>query len=154
MEWTKLVFQKHNVLTFLPQSSFCDLFIDVSLYLGANNIWKYLCEFFQHNTNPEKNCRKYGEISQVLVQDRLGLHKIFEKISQNSFFQKFLVRIYTKFWIKHDKFQVKRTRTHLGKISNSFTHKRTFLSALIVMNKNLLRILWDESGAQISYKTQ
>ena len=42
----------------------------------------------------------------------------------------------------------------LGKKSNSFEHKRTFLSALTVTNKNLLQILWDEFGAQISEKTQ
>jgi len=41
-----------------PVSSFCDLFMDVPTYLGANNIRKYLCEFFQCNTDPEKNCRK------------------------------------------------------------------------------------------------
>jgi len=38
---------------FFPISSFCDLFMDVTPYLGANNIWKYLCEFFQRNTDPE-----------------------------------------------------------------------------------------------------
>ena len=38
---------------FFPVYSFCDLFMDVHPYLGANNIWKYLCEFFQRNTDPE-----------------------------------------------------------------------------------------------------
>jgi len=38
---------------FSPVSSFCDLFIDVPPYLGANNIWKYLCEFFKRNTHSE-----------------------------------------------------------------------------------------------------
>jgi len=38
-------------LLFAPVSSFCDLFMDVPPYLGANNIWKYLCEFFQRNTD-------------------------------------------------------------------------------------------------------
>jgi len=33
--------------------SFCDFFTDVPPYLGANNIWKYLSEFFQRNTDPE-----------------------------------------------------------------------------------------------------
>jgi len=37
---------------FLPISSFCDLFMDVSTYLGANNIRKYLCVLFQRNTDP------------------------------------------------------------------------------------------------------
>jgi len=38
---------------FFPVSSFCDSFMDVRPYLGANNIWKYLCEFFQRNTVAE-----------------------------------------------------------------------------------------------------
>jgi len=51
----------------LPVSPFCDSFMDVPPYLGANNIWKYLCELFQRNTDQNKNCRKLGEISLVLV---------------------------------------------------------------------------------------
>jgi len=31
---------------FFPVSSFCDLFMDVPPYLGANNIRKYFREFF------------------------------------------------------------------------------------------------------------
>ena len=38
---------------FFPVSSFCDSFIDLPPYLAANNIWKYLCEFLQRNTDPE-----------------------------------------------------------------------------------------------------
>jgi len=38
---------------FFPVSSFCDLFTDVPPYLGPNNTWKYLCEFFQRSTDPE-----------------------------------------------------------------------------------------------------
>jgi len=38
---------------FFPISSFCDSFMDVPPYLDANNIWKYLCEFFQRNTDTE-----------------------------------------------------------------------------------------------------
>jgi len=38
---------------FFPVSPFRDCFMDVPPYLGANNIWKYLCEIFQHNTDPE-----------------------------------------------------------------------------------------------------
>ncbi len=107
-------------------------------YLGANSVWKYLCEFFQRNTDPERNCRKQGEISQVLVEDSLGLHKIFEKFSRNSFFLKFYVRIYTEFGTKSDKFQVKRMSIHPREKSNSFTLKRTFLPALAVMNKKFI----------------
>ena len=36
-----------------PVSSFCDFVMDVPPYLGANNIWKYLCEFFQRYTGPK-----------------------------------------------------------------------------------------------------
>jgi len=39
---------------FFPVSSFCDLFMDVPPYLGANNIRKYLREFFQRNTDRKK----------------------------------------------------------------------------------------------------
>jgi len=38
---------------FSPVSSLRDLFMDVPPYLGASNIWKYLSEFFQRNTDPE-----------------------------------------------------------------------------------------------------
>ena len=40
---------------FFPVSSFCDFYMDVPPSLGANNIRKYLREFFQRNTDPEKN---------------------------------------------------------------------------------------------------
>ena len=39
---------------FFPVCCFCVLFMDIPPHLGANNIWKYLCEFFQHNTDPNK----------------------------------------------------------------------------------------------------
>jgi len=74
-----------------------------------------LCEFFQRNTDPERNCRKQGEISQVFVDDSLGLHKISEKFSQNGFFLKFHARISTEFGTKRDKFQVKRMSIHRRK---------------------------------------
>jgi len=45
---------------FFPLSSFCNLFMDVPPYQGANNIRKYLCEFFQRNTDPEKKLQKVG----------------------------------------------------------------------------------------------
>jgi len=62
---------------FFPVSSFCDLFMDVPPYLGANNIGKYLREFFQCSTDPEKNWRKQGEISQGLLEDSLGFAQNF-----------------------------------------------------------------------------
>jgi len=87
---------------------------------------------------PLGNFRKYGEISQVLVEDNLGLHKISEKISRNSFFLKLPVRISTVFGTKRNKFQVKQMSIRLGKKSNSFAHKRTFLPALAMMNKKFI----------------
>jgi len=95
-----------------------------------------------------------GKISQVSEEDSLGLHKISEKFSRNVFFLKFHVRISTEFGTKGEKFQVKRMSIRPRKKSNSFTHKRTFLSLLAVMNKFFFPILSDESGAQISAKTQ
>jgi len=38
---------------FFPIYSFSDSFMDVPPYLGANNIWKYLREIFQRNTDAE-----------------------------------------------------------------------------------------------------
>jgi len=93
-----------------------------------------------------------GEISQVFVEDSLGLHKIPEKSSRNSFFLKFHVRISTEFGKKHDKFQVKQMSIHPRKKSNRFAHKRTFLSALAVMNKkfiaNLVGRIWGSNLSQ------
>ena len=51
----------------------------------------------------------------------LGLHKISEKFSRNSFFMKFHPRISTEFGTKHDKFQVKQMSIHPRKKSKSFT---------------------------------
>ena len=38
---------------FSPVSSFCDLFMDLPPYLGANNIEKNLCQFYQRNTDAD-----------------------------------------------------------------------------------------------------
>jgi len=73
-----------------------------------------------------------------LVEDSLGLHKISEKFSRNSFFLKFHVRISTEFGTERDKIQVKRMSIHPRKKSNSLAHKRTLLSALAVMNKKVI----------------
>ena len=54
---------------------------------------------------------------------------------------KFHVRIVTEFGTKRDKFHVQRMSIQLGKKSNSFTHKRTFLSTLAVMIKKFIEIL-------------
>jgi len=71
--------------------------------------------------------QKVEEIWQVLVNDSLGLHKIYEKFFRNSFFLKLHFRISTEFGRKRDKFQVKEMSIRLGKKSNNFAHKRTFL---------------------------
>jgi len=99
----------------------------------------------------------YDEISQVLVEDSLGLHKISENFSRNSFFLKFHIRISNVFGEKRDKFQVKRMSIRLGKKSNNFAHKRSFLSALAVMNKkfyaNLVGRIWGLNLSQNSIDT-
>ena len=131
--------------------------MDVPPYLGANNTRKHLREYFQRNTDPEKNCRKQGEISQVLLEDSLGFHKISEKFSRNGFLPKFRVRISTEFGTKRDRFQVKRMSIHPRKKSNSFTHGRTFLSALAVTSKkfiaNLVGRIWGSNLSQNSIDT-
>ena len=48
-----LFFEKQNILAFFPVSSFWDLFMDLPSLPGAKHIWKYLCDFFQRNTDPE-----------------------------------------------------------------------------------------------------
>jgi len=66
------------------------------------------------------------------------LQKNSKKFSRNNFLLKFHERIWTEFGTKGDKFQVKQMSIHPGKKSNSFTHKRTFLPALAVMNKKFI----------------
>jgi len=91
------------------------------------------------------------------VEDTLGLPKISEKFSQNSFFLKFHLRNSTEFGTKCDKFQVKRMSIHARKKSNSFTHKQTFLTALAVMNKkfiaHLVGRIWSSNLTQNSVET-
>jgi len=83
--------------------------------------------------------------------------KISEKFSRNSFLLKLDVRISTEFGTKSDKFRVKRLSIHSRKKSNIFTHKRTFLSALAVINEkfiaSLLGRIWGSNPSQNSTKT-
>jgi len=113
--------------------------------------------FFQRNTDHEINWTIYAGISQVSVEDSLGLHEISEKFSRNSSFLKFHPRISTEFGTKRDKFQVKRMSIHPRKKSNSFTHTRTFLSAMAVTNKkfivNPVRRIWGSNLSQNSTDT-
>jgi len=89
-----------------------------------------------------------------LLEDSLGLQKISEKFSLNGFFLKFHVRISTAFGTKRDRFQVKRKSIHAGQKPNSFSHKRTFLSARVGMSKkfiaNLVERVWGSNLTQNS----
>ena len=80
--------------------------------------------------------------------------KITEKFAENIFFLKFHVTISTEFETKRDKFQVKRMSIHPRKKSNSFTHKRTFLSTLAVINKKFIANLVERIyGSNFSKKS-
>jgi len=69
-------------LLFFPVSSFCDLFMNVPPYLGANNIWKYLCEFFFNAIRTQnKIVESRVKFHKFFVKDSLGLHKIYKKFS-------------------------------------------------------------------------
>ena len=105
---------------------------------GCKQYLKVLVWIFSAQYGPTIKFQILGEISQVLVEDSLGLHKISEKLSRNSFFLKFHVRISDEFGAKRDKFQVTRMSIHPRKKSNSFTHKRTIYSALALMNKKFI----------------
>ena len=109
--------------------------------------------FFSTILTENKIAESRAKISQVSVEDSLGLDKISEKLSLNSLNLKFHVRISTDFWTNRDKCQVKRMSIHPRKKSNGFIHKRTFLSALAVMNKkfiaNLVGRIW---GSNLSQK--
>jgi len=98
--------------------------------------------------------RTQNEITEIRLKFHRchGLHKISEKFFENSFFLKLHPRISTKFETKRDRFQVKQMSIHQRKKSNSFTHKRTFLSVLAVMNKqfiaNLVGWIWGSNLSQ------
>ena len=82
--------------------------------------------------------QKLGRNFTISVEDSLGVYKISEKFFRNGFFLKFHPRISTEFGTKRDKFPVQRMSIHPRKESNSFAHKRTFLSALAVTNKKFI----------------
>jgi len=68
--------------------------------------------FFSTILTENKIAESRAKISQVSVEDSLGLDKISEKLSLNSLNLKFHVRISTEFGTKRDKFQVKRMSIH------------------------------------------
>jgi len=112
--------------------------MDVPPCLGANNIRKCLCDFFFAQYGPRMKLQKLGRNFTSFGRARLGLHKISEKFSRNSFFLKLHPRISTEFGTIRDRFQVKRMSIHPRLKSNSFTHRRTFLSALAVTKKKFI----------------
>jgi len=73
-------------------------------------------DFFSAKRTQNKIEESRAKISQVLVEDSLGLQKISEKFSRNSFFLKFHVRISTEYGTKRDKFQAKRMNFSYEKI--------------------------------------
>jgi len=89
-----------------------------------------------------------------LVEDSLGLHKIFEKFSRNYFFLKFHVRISTKFGTKHERFQVKWMSIHLGKKIKQFHTQMNLLSTLAVMTKKFIANLVERICGSNLRKTQ
>jgi len=137
---------------FSPISSFCDSFYGRAALPGCKQHMKVLVWIFSAQYGPLIKFQKVRRYFPSFVEDSLGLHKISEKFSRNSFSLKFHVRISTEFRTKRDKFQVKRMSIRPRKKSNSFTLKRTFLSALQWEIQNLLPVLWDEYGAKISAK--
>jgi len=99
--------------------------------------------------NTEQNCRKYGEISQILLEDGLGFFTKFQK----NIFLKFHVKIWTEFGtMRHISRQTDEYSP--WKKSNIFTRKRTFISTLEVMNKkfieNLVGRIWCSNLSQNS----
>ena len=128
------------------------------LLTWVQTTYESTCVNFLAQYGPRMKLQKLGRnFTSFGREDSLGLHKISEKFSRNSFFLKFPVRISTEFGTKRDKFQVKQMSIHPRKKSNSFTHKRTFLSALAVMNKkfiaNLVRRIWGSNLSQNSIDT-
>ena len=105
---------------------------------GGKQHMKVLVRIFSTQYRPKT---KFQKVGRNFTSFGLVFNKISEKFSQNSFFPKFHVKISTEFWAKHDKFQIKRMTIHLGKKSNSFTHKQTFHSTLTVINKKFISIL-------------
>jgi len=97
-----------------------------------------LGEYFAAQYGHKMKLQKIGRNFTSFGRDSLCLHRISEKFFQNSFFLKFNQRISTEFGTKRDLFLVKRMSIHPRKKSNSFTHKRTFLSALAVTNKKFI----------------
>ena len=111
---------------FFPVSSFCDLFMDVPPYLGANNIRKYLCEFFNAIRTRKKIAESRAKFHKFCSKIALVCTKFLKNSPGMVFFPKFCVRISTEFATKRDTFQVKRMSIHPGKKIKQF-HTRTNL---------------------------
>jgi len=131
----KLVFRKQNVMAFLSRIFLLWFVYGCASLPGCKQHMKVLVWIFSAHYGPRKKFQKVGRNFTSFGRGCLGLHKISEKLSLNSFFLKCHVRISTEFGTKRDKFQVKRISIHPRKKSNSFTHERTFLA---VINKKLI----------------
>jgi len=96
--------------------------------------------FFTAIQTQTKISESRAKFHEFLWRIALVCPKFLKNSPRIVFFLKFHVRISTEFGTKCDKLQVKRMsiHPHPRKKSNSFTHKRTFLSALAVMNKKFI----------------
>ena len=122
---------------------------------GCKQHMKVLVWIFSAQYGPRIKFQKVGRNFTSFGRGySLGLHKISEKFSRNSFFLKFHVRISFKFGTKRNKFQVKRMSIRPRKNQTvSHINEPSFHSWQWWI-KNLLPILWDEYRAQIYAKTQ
>ena len=113
----------------------------------VQTIYDIACvNFFNALWTQDKIGESREKFHNFFVADSLGLHKIYEKLSRNSFFLKFHLRILTEFGTKRDKFEVKRISIHVGKNQTlSHTNEPSF-HAWRWWIKNLLQILWHEFG--------
>ena len=126
--------EKQNVLNFLSRIFFfwivclwtCILTLVQTTYVIFFNVIRTQNKIAE---SIAKFCKFPWRIALVCKKFLKNSPKIF-------FFLKLQVKISTEFETKYDKFQVKQMSSHLGKKSNSFAHKRTFLSTLLVINKN------------------
>ena len=141
-------------MAFLPRIFFLWFVYGCASSPGCNQHMKVHVWIFSAQYRPVIKLQKVGwNFSSFGRGYSLGLLKISEKLSRNSFLLKIHIKISTESGTKRVKFHVKRMSIHPRKKSNSFVHEPSFQPWQWWM-KNLLPILWDKSGAQISAKTQ
>jgi len=145
-EWTKLVFRKQDEVAFLSRIFILWFVYGRASLPGCKQHMKVLAWIFSAQYGCGIKIAESRVKFQVLQRIALVCKKFSEKFSWNSFFHKFQVRISTKIGTKRYKFQVKRMSILPRKRSNSFTHKRTFLSSLQWLIKYLFPIFWAYLG--------